>query len=351
VVVFAGENAPNRISNQWHVTSSRAYNDVDQLLGRPLRWREPRRILSALGRPCLFVCETTAHISEAENGRKWSLRFAPMTDHQAVDLYLDLIAKVLTRYGFEGRNVTKALPARSYSSYLWSLLRAEFGEDDIRIVGPGEFDAEPREDGRDWPAEAETMVGLKRLANLRHCVESVIHDPVPGDLIETGVWRGGATIYMRAILKAHGITDRTVWVADSFEGLPKPDSRFSADAGDQHHTKSELAISVDDVRKNFSRYDLLDDTVKFLVGWFEDTLPTAPIQQLAVLRLDGDMYSSTRQALEALYHKVSVGGYVIVDDYAAIPACAKATDEFRLETGITDPLQEVDWAAVYWRKT
>ena len=274
-----------------------------------------------------------------------------MTASPAVDLYLDVMAKMLARYGFEGRNVTVKLTPRSYESYLWDLTRGAMKGRDIRMVEAAEFDAARREDGKDWPADAETMIGMKRLANVRACVESVIADGVPGDLIETGAWRGGATIYMRAILKAHGETGRKVWVADSFEGLPAFDGRYEADAGDQHHTRDELAISVDQVRDNFRRYDLLDDQVEFLVGWFSDTLPTAPIDKLAVLRLDGDMYSSTMDALDALYDKVSPGGYVIVDDYGAVPACAKAIHDFRDSRGITDPIDEIDWAGVFWRKS
>ena len=269
----------------------------------------------------------------------------------AEDLYLDLMAKVLARNGFEGRNVTVKLPSRSYESFLWDLILTNLENRDVRIVERAEFDAKSREEGRDWPTDAETMIGMKRLANVRSCVESVIKEAIPGDLIETGVWRGGATIYMRAILKAYGVTDRTVWVADSFEGLPKPDSRFPADAGDQHHLRKELAISVDEVRDNFRRYDLLDDQVEFLVGWFVDTLPAAPIDKLALLRLDGDMYGSTMDALNALYEKVSVDGYVIVDDYGAVPACAQAIDDFRAEHGITAPLETIDWTGAFWRKS
>ncbi|WP_232680595.1 TylF/MycF family methyltransferase [Nocardioides sp. R-C-SC26] len=269
----------------------------------------------------------------------------------AVDLYLDVMAKMLTRYGFEGRNSTVSFPDRSFESYLWNLVRMNTKGRDIRVVEAGGFDAERREVGRDWPADAETMVGLKRLANVRQVLESVIADDVPGDFIETGAWRGGTCIYARAILAAHGVTDRTVWVADSFEGLPAPDGRFEADAGDQHHTKIELAISVEMVQDNFRRYDLLDDQVKFLKGWFSDTLPTAPVEQIAVLRLDGDMYASTMDALIPLYDKVPAGGYIIVDDYGAVKACAKAIHDFRDERGITDEIHEIDWAGVYWRKS
>lgn len=269
----------------------------------------------------------------------------------AVDLYLDAVAKMLTRYDFEGRNVTVKLPARSYERYLWEMLRQVTSERDLRMVEPGEFDREARQVGRDWPADAETMVGLERLANVRHCLEQVVADGVPGDFVETGAWRGGTCIYARAVLAAHGVTDRTVWVADSFEGLPAPDGRFAADAGDQHHTQVDLAITVESVEANFRRYDLLDEQVRFLVGWFSDTLPDAPIEQVAVLRLDGDMYGSTIDALDALYDKVPAGGYVVVDDYGAVKGCAQAIHDFRDARGITDELVPIDWAGVYWRKS
>ena len=274
-----------------------------------------------------------------------------MDTHPATDLYLDLMAKVLTRYGFEGRN-TSVMPAGdSYESHLWQLLQNAMPGRRVRMVEPGQFDPDLRRDGRDWPADAETMVGLERLTNIRSCIEQVLADDVPGDLIETGVWRGGSCIYMRAVLRAHGDTQRTVWVADSFQGLPPSDGRFDADIGDDHHTYSELAISADEVRDNFRRYDLLDDGVKFLEGWFADTLPSAPIEKLALLRIDGDMYASTMDALEALYDKVAPGGFVIVDDYGAVPACAEAVEDFRKERGITDELVEIDWTGQYWRKS
>lgn len=272
------------------------------------------------------------------------------TNPSGGDLYLDLMAKVLTRYGFEGHQAPVELPPGSYEDFLWNTLRETLGGRDVRVMERGEFDAEKREVGLDWPADAESMVGLRRLANVRQCVESVLEDDIPGDLIETGVWRGGASIYMRAVLKSHGCTDRTVWVADSFEGLPPPDDRFEQDAGDIHHTYEELAISLEEVQENFRRYDLLDEQVRFVKGFFEDSLPTAPVEHLSVLRLDGDMYSSTMDALNPLYDKLSAGGYVIIDDYG-LPNCAAAINDFREERGITDPIEEVDWTGRFWRKS
>jgi O-methyltransferase len=213
-------------------------------------------------------------------------------------------------------------------------------------------DAPKRGDGNDWPPAAETMVGRQRLADVRHCVDAVLADAVPGDFIETGVWRGGVTILMRGMLEAWADTDRRVWVADSFQGLPAPDAQaFPQDVGHDMSDVPTLAVSADQVRANFERYGLLDDQVQFLEGWFRDTLPTAPIDQLAVLRLDGDMYESTIDALEALYPKLSIGGYVIVDDYGAWEPCRTACTDYRERHGITDEIVSVDWTGVHWRRS
>jgi O-methyltransferase len=215
--------------------------------------------------------------------------------------------------------------------------------------GPAGFDAQARGDGSDWPRTAHTMIGRKRLDNLHECVRAVIADGVPGDLVETGVWRGGASILMRGVLAAYE-DGRTVWVADSFDGLPPPDAaRYPADADDRHHEVAYLAVPLEEVRANFAKYDLLDDQVRFLPGWFRDTLPAAPIERLAVLRLDGDMYESTWDALNALAPKVSPGGFVIVDDYLAVPGCKQAVDDYRAAHGIDAPMETIDWAAVHWR--
>ncbi len=215
----------------------------------------------------------------------------------------------------------------------------------------GAFRPELRQLGRDWPSVAHTMIGYRRLNNFRTLIETVIQNKVPGDIIETGVWRGGACIMARAVLKAHNIDDRTVWVADSFEGLPPPDPAFPADAGDRHHQWKELAVSLEQVQENFQKYDLLDQQVKFLKGWFKDTLPNAPFTKLAVMRLDGDMYQSTIEAITALYDKLEHGGFVIVDDYGAVAACQKAITDFREQRNISDPIINIDDIGVYWQKS
>lgn len=200
-----------------------------------------------------------------------------------------------------------------------------------------------------WPKRGLSMIGHKRMENIQVCVENIFRDGIEGDFIETGVWRGGACIFMAGLNKAYN-QNRKIFVADSFCGLPKPDEKYSADKGDNNHEFDYLRVSIEEVKNNFRRYGLLTDNVVFLKGFFEDTLPTAPIDKLSILRLDGDMYSSTIQSLENLYPKLSVGGYVIVDDYA-LGGCRKAIGDYRDEHSIVDKIKTIDCMSAYWRKT
>jgi hypothetical protein len=218
----------------------------------------------------------------------------------------------------------------------------------MRVVPAPE---EAREEGLDWPIFAQTMIGRKRLDNLHFCVDDVLSNDVPGDLIETGVWRGGATILMRAILKARGVLDRGVWAADSFEGLPVADTnRYPADGEIAFDGVEALMVSQGEVEENFRRYGLLDDQVHFLKGWFRDTLPSVADRTWAVIRLDGDMYESTMDSLTNLYPGLSPGGYVILDDFH-LESCRKAVADYRAEHGIDNEIQKVDSAGVFWQKS
>lgn len=275
-------------------------------------------------------------------------QFAPMPpiDSPLAEPYLDLCKRCLTRGSY--RASSRVAGRRRWLLYAAAAgLVRRFGFELVRRV-----DEAARDQGMDYTTDAETMIGVARLDNLQACVTEVLRDGVPGDLIETGVWRGGASIFMRAVLKAYGISDRTVWVADSFAGLPKPDPvRYPADADDELWKASALAVPLADVKANFAAYGLLDEQVRFLVGWFRDTLPAAPVERLAVLRLDGDLYQSTTEALSALYPRLSPGGYVIVDDYGAMESCRRAVDDFRAHHAIADPIEPIDWTGVYWRRT
>jgi len=286
-------------------------------------------------------------------GQEW---FAGVTADRDVlkssspELYLDLLKRCITgslvteHYGLVGLVGSNLLQRVVY----WPLRQLLQGRSLVlvRRVSRDEHGA-----GRDWPAVGETMIGMSRLNNLHECVREVIRSRIPGDLIETGVWRGGAAIFMRGVLAAYGESHRVVWVADSFVGLPPPDlEHYPEDRGDRHYLSRSLVVSLDEVKQNFAKYGLLDDQVRFLKGWFRDTLPAAPIERLALLRLDGDMYESTIDSLRNLYPKVSIGGFVVIDDYSNLAPCRKAVDDYRSANDITEPLKKVDWNGVYWRR-
>ena len=267
-------------------------------------------------------------------------------------LYLDLLKKCVTRFVTGGEGWRPFEPPRgTLKRALYRPIAGLLLWWGLRLAIPAPFDPAKREQGLDWPAEAETMIGLRRLENLEALIVDLVRRDVPGDLVETGVWRGGATIFMRGVLKVLGDTSRLVWACDSFAGLPKADpERYPADAGDPHWSFAELVASLDQVKANFARYGLLDEQVCFLEGWFRDTLPGAPMERIALLRLDGDMYESTYVALEALYPRVALGGFVVVDDYGAIPTCRQAVTDYRERNGIGEPMHPIDWTGVYWRR-
>jgi hypothetical protein len=209
----------------------------------------------------------------------------------------------------------------------------------------------PRFVGKDWPAAAETMVGLRRLDNVQKCIERVLEDNIAGDLIEAGVWRGGTTIFMSGVLEAYGVSDRQVYVADSFQGLPPPDlAKYPQDAQMILHQIGLLAVPLEHVRNNFQRYGLLAENVKFIPGFFKETLPQLHDRRWALIRLDGDMYESTMDGLVHLYPNLSPGGNLIIDDYFYIPACKAAVEEYRASHQVTEPLEAIDGNSVYWKK-
>jgi hypothetical protein len=193
---------------------------------------------------------------------------------------------------------------------------------------------------------AYTMIGRKRLDNVESCVREVVKCCVEGDIVEAGVWRGGCCIFIRALLKELG-DSRTIWACDSFEGMPPLKDKHD---GYDQSDKKYLAISLEQVQENFRRFGLMDQQVKFLKGWFCDTLPLAPISKISVLRLDGDLYHSTMDVLTNLYHKVSRGGYVIVDDYGDWPACRQAVHDFLESHGHSVSIIMVgDEKGAYWQ--
>lgn len=304
-------------------------------------------------------------------------------------LYLDVVKRALCNFIYEDPS-------------LWA-----YGPDK-RLLPLNRFDLRMRMLGQDLPLQAHTMVGWRRLTNIESCARSIIEAGTPGDFVETGVLRGGSAIFMRAVLKAYGVTDRRVFACDTFvapqepraskvrdwagKGLFKvvswltriPSAKWrlylfrqmeqrqgswppSANPSQEwvdfclalvrYAERNQALIqpkdvtSVSAVRSHFARYGLLDSQVELLQGFFADTLPKAPIRQVALLRCDGDTYESTRSVLDVLYEKVSVGGYVIIDDYHSFADAKDAVDQFRRERAITDELVKIDDSAVFWQRS
>jgi O-methyltransferase len=270
--------------------------------------------------------------------------------------YLELLKKSLTASLYE-ESAWQVIdgPMNDVTGFAAALKRkvvSSLKQYGILIVRAKPYQPELREQGLDWPLFGLTMVGMRRLNNVQECIEDVLAKEIPGDFVETGVWRGGSSIFAKAVFRQHGADNRAIWCCDSFEGMPAPKAtdlllQKKSDFSDRDY----LAVTEEQVANNFRKFDLLDANVKFLKGWFCDTLPTAPIQSIAILRMDGDLYDSTMDALKNLYAKVSRGGYVIVDDYKSWKGCRTAVDEFRKNNKVEDQLVDIDAHAVFWRKT
>ena len=270
------------------------------------------------------------------------------------EAYIDLLKRAVL--GQTAGPVTVYQPVRDQprGALAKPLLNRLLRRQQAVLARPTRVDLEENEEGLisvwDLPQWPLTMIGSRRLDNVESCMRSVLDADVPGDFIETGVWKGGTTIFMRGLLRAYGITDRRVYVADSFEGVPPPDAaRYPDDRDMTFHLWPDLAVDLESVKGNFSRFGLLDDQVEFVKGWFRDSLPALRGHQWAVVRLDGDLYESTTDALENLYDGLVAGGWLIVDDYE-IAACRKAVTDFRSARGITEPIVEIDANGVCWQK-
>jgi predicted O-methyltransferase YrrM len=219
------------------------------------------------------------------------------------------------------------------------------------VYHPGEH----VDEGRVWPeCQAMSMIGKRRLENVLNLAKEKIEHGIPGDFIEAGIWKGGVVALMSAVLKVYGDTARQVYGADSFKGIPpaKPDL-YPAD--EAHIGCDELEIlsnnSRVEVESLLQRFGLLSPQVTLVEGWFKDTLETIPNENFALIRLDGDSYESTMQALQALYPKLSDGGSIIIDDYYSWEGCKAAVDEWREDHEIKEPLVDIDWTGVYWTKS
>ena len=272
------------------------------------------------------LSEARAHLAAVRAPRA----AGPGPDAEALrGAYLDLLKLTLCDLG---GSATTSVGAMADGSVMSRELRG----DELRL----------RAAGMDWPLHGLTMVGLGRLDDLQACVETVVGDGIEGDVIEAGAWRGGASILARATLDTLG-DERAVWVADSFRGFPE---RAAPDDGTIDLSAFDfLAVSLEEVREGFARLGCARG-VRFVPGFFEDSLRALAGERWAIVRLDADSYEATREALRCLYPGLAVGGYLIVDDYGSFEGCRRAVDEFRGEHGVAEPIEKVDSTCVRWRR-
>jgi O-methyltransferase len=252
----------------------------------------------------------------------------------ATDLYLQTLRNYLVGdyLGSFDRSVT---PRFQYTERL-----------PISVVAP-----EARQQGLDWPLFAMTMTGRIRLDTIKMILEEVIVNHIPGDIVETGVWRGGLSIFMRGVLLAHHQSDRVSYLCDSFAGLPE--SKMNADERMKWDHAPYLEISDDRVKNHFILAGITDPEVVFVKGFFTYTMKplSLMVQQLSILRLDGDMYESTVDVLYHLYDKLSVGGYAYIDDYSPHFPAREACDDFIQVHNFSPTVIVPDYFSGYWKKT
>ena len=209
-------------------------------------------------------------------------------------------------------------------------------------------------------AKRYTMTGPVRCRALWDQCHQVLQANIPGCFVECGVWRGGSAAVMGLAIRNSG-QQRDLHLFDSFEGLPEPTDRDGAQAREYSgghasgvlRSVEQCKAGLDEVKTFLlGRLGFDPSRVHLHVGWFQNTLPVdaGKLGPIALLRLDGDWYESTRFCLEHLYSNLSPGGVIIMDDYWAWEGCRKATDEYRETNRISAPIQRIDAAAGYWIK-
>jgi O-methyltransferase len=216
-----------------------------------------------------------------------------------------------------------------------------------------------------------TMLSAKRLFNAYDVTATVERERLPGSIAECGVWSGGGVGLMALASLRAGASHRRFHLFDSFEGLPAPSiededilQRFrmsnpGVELNDRRNGSLEpigacVGADADAVRKFLTRQlGIPSSQLVFHVGWFQDTIPAVrdSLGPLAVLRVDGDWYDSTRVCLDNLYDAVVETGFVIIDDYGTFSGCRRAVDELLERKGIpSSRLVYVDDECVYFRK-
>jgi O-methyltransferase len=196
-----------------------------------------------------------------------------------------------------------------------------------------------------------TMVKSRNLVNLFSLVEKVNAMNLPGDIVECGVWNGGASAMMAfACLNSEVPRKRLLWLFDSFEGLPPPGPK-DGKTENKHFFEGMCRGSVSSVEKVFKKLGLSLDNVRIVQGWFEATLKGAAVDRIAILHIDADWYDSVKYVLESFYEKVVPGGFVVLDDYAYWEGCNHALEDYISQNKIRGiELKQAESTGIYFQK-
>jgi O-methyltransferase len=203
-------------------------------------------------------------------------------------------------------------------------------------------------------ARVFTMASSERLYAVFQAARHVVKNGIEGDIVECGVWRGGASMVAAMSLLAAGESSRRIWLYDTFAGMTKPTDK------DVHRWAGKNAFGtwrrwqksdhndwcfagLDDVRRNLYSTGYPRDHIEFVAGDVANTLLTGGPQKISLLRLDTDWYDSTRKELEILYPRLSVGGVLLIDDYGVWDGARQAVDEYFEQHNVRMLLQRTDY--------
>lgn len=195
-----------------------------------------------------------------------------------------------------------------------------------------------------------TMTSIERMYGLFNAVRYVSQSNVAGDIVETGVWRGGSSMLIAETLRSMGDDTRTIWLYDTYEGMAEPTELDVAHDGQSAKKQFEItpdwcAASVEEVTANMAATGYPEERFRFVKGLVQDTIPNAGApDSIALLRLDTDWYESSKHELENLYPRLTSGGVLVLDDYGHWAGVRKSVDEYLSEHGVKAMLQRLDYA-------
>lgn len=201
--------------------------------------------------------------------------------------------------------------------------------------------------------KAYTMTSPERLFSLYQAVQYVINNNIPGDFVECGVWKGGSSMMIAYVLKDLGITNRTIWMYDTYEGMSEPDEHDTDYSGKSAAIQLEEAdkqdpnsvwcySSLEEVKTNVSTIGYPMDNIRFIQGKVEESIPGSIPDKIALLRLDTDWYSSTMHELVHLYPLLESRGVLIIDDFGHWEGAKKAVLEYFQKNSLYPLISRID---------